>query len=50
MLCPEKSHRSPQWQPMKHDGSVYGARFDERESRVLSWSGDTVRIWDAATG
>ena len=36
---------------MNHEGSVAGARFDQDERRILSWSDDqTLRLWDAATG
>jgi len=35
---------------MKYGGEAYGARFDQSEGRILSWSGDgTVRLWDAAS-
>ena len=34
---------------MKHDGSVYGARFNRDETFILSWSWDkTVRLWNIA--
>ena len=32
---------------MKHDGTVYGARVQPDERRILSWSADkTLRLWD----
>jgi WD40 repeat protein len=34
----------------KHDGSVSGAAFMKDEARILSWSKNTLRLWDAATG
>jgi WD40 repeat protein len=33
---------------MKHEGSVRGAQFSPDGSRILSWSENTLRLWDAA--
>ena len=33
---------------LKHDGG--DPLFDKGEARILSWSSETVRLWDAATG
>lgn len=30
--------------------NIEGAVFDQAEKRVLSWSGNTVRLWNAETG
>ena len=42
---------SPIGQPMKHDGSVYGAVYNHDETRILTWSNDeTARWWNASDG
>ena len=35
---------------MEHKGWVDGAIFNTNESRILTWSGNTVRLWETATG
>ena len=35
---------------MQHNGSVGEAALTRDGNRVLSWSDNTVRLWDAATG
>ena len=45
----------PIGQPMKHEGRVVGAVFDQAQKRILTWSEDllgtngTARLWDAKT-
>ena len=34
---------------MKHDDAVDGALLKD-ETRILSWSGNTLRLWDVAGG
>ena len=36
--------------PLKHRAAVWGATFNQDESRILTWSDDgTARIWDSAS-
>jgi WD40 repeat protein len=35
---------------MMHESSVNGAWLSRDESRILSWSDKSVRLWDVATG
>ena len=37
--------------PLRHEGSVYGAVFNQAETRILTRSGDgTAQLWDAESG
>jgi WD40 repeat protein len=36
---------------IKHRGEILGARFNEDQTRILTWSNDsTARLWDATNG